>query len=193
MISSNKSSFFHKFNERDDDNLNKFISKVSTSNSSEDIKSDSSDDSPYVNKPLTKKIFKYNNINYIEEDLFPNQEFVSFILGDKKEKNNPSPSIVLDSISNNNLSLNIIHTNVNTEFNESNPINSNNTSHTLKGNRIAKKLRNMMIRHIKSRKIIPEPEDLEYFNTNDIFIEWKYNENLNSEYEFLSLVSIFKN
>ena len=113
MISSNKSSFFHKFNERDDDNLNKFISKVSTSNSSEDIKSDSSDDSPYVNKPLTKKIFKYNNINYIEEDLFPNQEFVSFILGDKKEKNNPSPSIVLDSISNNNLSLNIIHTNVN--------------------------------------------------------------------------------
>ena len=74
MISSNKSSFFHKFNERDDDNLNKFISKVSTSNSSEDIKSDSSDDSPYVNKPLTKKIFKYNNINYIEEDLFPNQE-----------------------------------------------------------------------------------------------------------------------
>jgi hypothetical protein len=179
--------------------------KKSTQNSSEDISSSRSFNSNtsghfFHDKPE----FKYKNFVYKEEDLFPNQELFSFLLDDNKQKieNNKEDQKEIP------INFKSEESNLKLEENVGLSVLANKqpslpSKQTLSQNAltIAKKLKKIILKNIKSNKTIPEPEDQEYYElvkskkafietvwTDHIFFEWKYKSELKNSTNIVKFV-----
>jgi hypothetical protein len=142
---------------------------------------------------------------YKEEDLFPNQELFSFLLNDNKQKiennnNNYEQKEVPNNFKSEELNLKI-EENIDLSVLAKKPSLPSKQTLSQNGITMAKKLRKIILKNIKSNKTIPEPEDQEYYElvkskrafietvwTDHIFFEWKYKSELKNSNNIVKFV-----